>query len=275
MPATMTLLRYPGGKTKLYDFVLEIIEKNDLSGCNYIEPFAGGCGLALKLLLKGNVSNIVLNDFDIAIYSFWYSVFNYTDDLCRLIEITPITLDEREKHIDVLKNKNEHSTFEIGFATFFLNRTNISGILKGGPIGGIEQNGKYKLDARFNKKTLLEKVYNIAKYKDSVRLTNLDVHDFIDNVLPNYQVENTFINFDPPYVKKGPSLYLNAFCSQDHMDLSNKISTCNHKWIITYDQCSLISELYKSYRQDLIRLKYSAGDNKEGTEIVIYSNTLK
>lgn len=227
------------------------------------------------ILLKGNVSKIVLNDLDISIYSFWYSIFNYTDDFCRLIEITPITLDEREKHINVLNNINEHSTFEIGFAAFFLNRTNISGILKGGPIGGINQNGQYKLDARFNKKTLLEKVYNIAKYKDSVLLTNLDVHDFIDNVLTNYEVENTFINFDPPYVNKGPSLYLNAFCSQDHIDLSYKISTCHHNWIITYDQCILISELYKSYYQELIKLNYSAGDNKVGTEIVIYSDSLK
>ncbi len=274
MPATMTLLRYPGGKTKLYDFVLDIIKRNNLEGCTYIEPFAGGAGLALKLLLKRNVSCLILNDLDDAVYSFWFSVFNHTDEFCQLVDVTPVTITERERQKHVYHNRNEYSVLEVGFACFFLNRTNRSGILHGGPIGGFEQNGPYKLDARFNKKNLIQKLLKIASFRESVLLNNYDVHEFIDRVLPNVETEKSFIYFDPPYVKKGPMLYMNSFNSDDHRNLAIKISECDNNWIVTYDNCEFISSLYKNFKQKTLSINYSAGSTKHSEEIVIFSNKI-
>ena len=48
-------LRYPGGKSKLADFIGLTIQNLNMPNCTYIEPFAGGSGVALSLLLNGIV----------------------------------------------------------------------------------------------------------------------------------------------------------------------------------------------------------------------------
>ncbi len=184
MPTTLTPLRYPGGKTALYYKVVGILKQNGLHDITYIEPFAGGAGLAIKLLLNKDVSNIVINDIDPAIYAFWYSVLNQPEDLCKRILECKITLAERENQIQILKNLRSNSILDLGFATLYLNRTNISGILDAGPIGGNGQDGVYKLDARFNKTGLIAKVNKIASYKQKISLSRSDVINFMDEVVP-------------------------------------------------------------------------------------------
>ena len=93
MPQTLTPLRYPGGKSQLYDYALQLLEDNNLIGCTYSEPFAGGCGLALKLLLNGRVSRVILNDIDRSIYAFWWSVLNDHDNLIDLDNTTPVKIE--------------------------------------------------------------------------------------------------------------------------------------------------------------------------------------
>ena len=222
MPVNYSPLRYPGGKTKLYDYVRSILVANDLIGQTYIEPFAGGAGLALKLLLKGDVKRIVLNDFDPAIYKFWYCVLNETDELCNFINTTNITLEEWDVQKNVYLNQNEHSDIEVAQATFFLNRTNVSGIIKGGMIGGRNQNGNYGIDARFNRADLISKIRLIAEHSKKIDVYNLDAKEFIKpDILHHYY--KVFINFDPPYVEKGGQLYKNSFSKEDHKDLYNAI----------------------------------------------------
>ena len=275
MPTTLSPLRYPGGKTKLYYKVFTILKQNVIGDVVYIEPFAGGCGLAIKLLLYEDVSGIVINDIDPAIFSFWYCVLNMTEELCYLLEECNITIEERDKQIRVLKNISRYSTLEIGFATLFLNRTNISGILNAGPMGGREQLGKDKLSARFNKNVLREKIFAIAKQKERISLYNLDAIDFIDKILPQYEASQVFINFDPPYVKKGQGLYINHFSIEDHKRLRDKVSQCDHYWIVTYDYSSTILDLYSAFHYEHIQLNHSAGIMKKGEEVIIYSNNLR
>lgn len=240
----------------------------------YIEPFAGGAGLAILLLLNNQVDSIVLNDLDPHIYWFWHSLINMTDELCELIERTPISIEEWEKQRSIYQNYSMYTPIEIGFSTFFLNRTNVSGVLTGGPIGGIDQLGDYKIDARFNKGMLINKIKRIEKVKDRIQIFNKDAKDFILQDIPLYDEQKTFVNFDPPYVKKGSILYRNSFSEKDHIDLSKIISTCRCKWIVTYDKCSLIHILYNKFKQDIITLNYSTGENKQGYEIVIYSDNI-
>lgn len=274
MPTTLSPLRYPGGKTKLYDKVVSLLKQNYFQDAIYVEPFCGGCGLAIKLLLSNDVSSIIINDINPAIYAFWHCVLNKTEELCSRITKCNITIEERDKQILILKDVNNRSTIDIGFATLFLNRTNISGILNAGPVGGREQAGKDKLDARFKKTVLKDKIIAIADKKQKISLYNLDVFDFVDKVLPKYESSQLFLNFDPPYVKKGQELYLNHFSLEDHRRLRDKISQCNQYWIVTYDYNQIILDLYSSFSYERIQLNHSAGTMKKGEEVVIYSKNL-
>jgi len=275
LPTTLTPLRYPGGKTALYEKVVSIFEQNGLQDITYIEPFVGGAGLAIKLLLRNNVSQIVINDIDPAIYSFWHSVLNQPEDLCRRIMECKISIEEREKQIQILKNQEYNSTVDIGFATLYLNRTNVSGILDAGPIGGKDQEGDYKLDARFNKTGLITKINKIASFRQNIRLYGLDVINFMDDVLPTIEAKTLFLNFDPPYVKQGQALYLNHFTIKDHQRLRNKVADCEHYWIVTYDFNNIILDLYSAFEYERIQLNHSAGSMKKGEEIIIYSHNLQ
>lgn len=275
MPTTYSPLRYPGGKTKLYPIVRPIINAN-LSGSNriYIEPFAGGAGLALKLLYCHDVDKIILNDVDASIFAFWNSCLHNTDALCDMILSCPLTLDEWHLQKDIYCNPQNHSELEIGFATFFLNRCNVSGIIRGGPIGGKKQTGSFKLDARFNRKSLIEKIRRIGANSSSIDFYNLDATYFMTHLPANCNGDNIILNIDPPYVRKGNMLYENAFTEQHHVLLANVISTLPYKWLVTYDWCDLIDHLYSKYRKEIIQLNYSIGSAKSGQELLIYGDSI-
>jgi D12 class N6 adenine-specific DNA methyltransferase len=274
---TPSPLRYPGGKTILYKKIKNILEKNNLIECTYMEPFSGGAGLALKLLMNNDVKRIVINDLDFAIYSFWHNVLYDTDKFCNDIENIKVNLDEWEKQKYIYNNQDNYSMYEIGLATFFLNRTNRSGIIKGGAIGGKKQEGKYKIDCRFNKKVLIQKIKEIEKYKDRIKLFNYDANDFIKIVVMRQKNNNYFIYFDPPYIKKGPELYKNHFNLKEHTYLSEGIKEklSEKNWIVTYDENKLVYSLYENFQIINFDLKYSAGQNKIGNEVMIMSKKLK
>lgn len=272
---TPSPLRYPGGKTILYEKVKNIINKNISAKCTYVEPFAGGCGLALKLLFNSNVEKIIINDYDYAIYCVWDSILNNAEQYIEKINNINIDIEEWNRQRYIYENKQDYSKIDVAIATLFLNRTNISGVIKGGPIGGINQNGKYKIDCRFNKKTLTDKIMKIYSYKDKIELYNMEANEFIEKVITNRK-EKLFIYLDPPYFQKGPTLYKNFFNKENHKELSNVIKKYldNYKWIITYDNNETIKEMYDNYRIEIFDLPYSAGNNKNGKEIMIYSNML-
>lgn len=273
MPCTPSPLRYPGGKTKLYNLVRSIIKENNLLHETYIEPFAGGAGLALKLLINNDVKRIVLNDLDPAIYAFWYCVLNHADELCRFVNDVDITIQEWDRQREVYLNQADHPRISVAKAVLFLNRTNVSGVIKGGVIGGREQDGTFKMDARFNRDELVRKIRKIASLASRIDLYNLDAAEFISNdVLGRYY--KVFINFDPPYVDKGGQLYKNSFTEEDHEHLRDCIAQCRRKWIVTYDVSSLVKKLYCKFRGGTIDIYYSAKDVRKAKEYIFFSNNL-
>ncbi len=268
-------LRYPGGKSKLSKFVSTICIENNVNGC-YVEPYAGGASVALFLLLEGYVNDIVINDKDRSIYAFWYSVLKKTIKFCNLIESADINLDTWRKCKDIQRNKGNSNLLELGFSTFFLNRTNISGIIDAGVIGGYSQSGKYKMNCRFNKKELIERINQIAKFKRHIEIHNLDALALIDLVQERTNKSNTIFYFDPPYFLKGPSLYMNHYKHSDHKDLAHRISQIRDiHWIVSYDDVSEIELLYRKYRNTQYSLSYSAVPRKMGSEILFFSPKLQ
>lgn len=267
-------LRYPGGKVKLYPFMEQLIRQNTVDPPIYVEPFAGGAGLALELLFNGNVERIMINDLDPAIYSFWYSITNEETFYLFINRVNEVDININEWKIqkDIYMHQDIHNKLELGFATFFLNRCNRSGILKAGPIGGQKQNGNYRIDCRFNKDRLIPLLRKIYDNRNRIDVTNLNAEEFIEYIDMNY--DNLFIYLDPPYVDKGYQLYKNYFTKEDHVSLSKKIKKLKNKWFVTYDNTDLIKELYSDCKTEIFNIQYSAGSKRVENEIAVYSDSI-
>lgn len=268
-------LRYPGGKGKVADYFKQVFKENLLYDGVYVEPYAGGASVALALLFNEYASKIIINDIDRSIYSFWYSVLNATDELCKLISDTSVTLKNWERQRLIQKDKQNQGLLEVGFSTFYLNRTNRSGILNAGIIGGRQQTGEWKIDARYNKRELIERILRIAQYKNKIDLYNSDAVKLVKSLRESLPQKSLFY-FDPPYYVKGKDLYLNYYQDKDHQNIADEISKVSiQKWIVTYDDVSQIRNLYSYYRKKDFSLSYSAGSsNKIGKEIMIFSDNI-
>lgn len=265
-------LRYPGGKGKLEPFMEILIQQTGHIGGTYIEPFAGGAGIALELLEKNVVNDIVINDLDKGIYSFWKAILTETDRFIENIRDIPLNIEEWNRQRLIL-NDNHRYSYELGFATFYLNRTNRSGIIKGGVIGGAEQSGTWKLDARFNKEALIGRIEKIAKQKNHIHIYNKDVSSFVQNYLPKYE-QNAFVYFDPPYFGKGKQLYMNFFSYEDHVRIEKMINDkVNCDWVITYDDVQEIADIYQKHILRRIDLNYSAAVKRKASEIIIFKQS--
>jgi len=266
-------LRYPGGKRKLSNFIKLILKENKLLDGYYVEPYAGGSALALSLLFNEYIRKIYINDIDKSIFTFWDQVLNNTSSICQKIKDTPVTVEEWERQKKIQNSVNPNP-LDLAFSTFFLNRTNRSGIISGGIIGGKKQDGRWKLDARFNKIDLIKRIEKIGRFKDRIILSNYDAEIFLEKTLPNLN-RPSLIYFDPPYYVKGKeALYTNFYMESDHERVANRIYNLDHSWIISYDNVKPIFNLYNQFRYITYGLNYSAQSRYIGKEIMFFSDNL-
>lgn len=270
-------LRYPGGKNKLAAFIANLCLENNIKG-HYVEPYSGGASVALFLLLEGYVDCITINDKDRSLYAFWYAVLNHTEEFCTMIVDTPITMEVWHKQKQVQVNKENATLLELGFSTFFLNRTNRSGIISAGVIGGIEQNGNYLMDCRFNKSDLIKRIQLIGSRKKDIRLLQEDAIDLINLVEEETRTrrnKNTLFYFDPPYYDKGSTLYMNHYLHSDHEAVSDSVKAIrNIHWIVSYDNAEEIRALYEGCRKNEFTFTHTAYESRVGKEIMFFSNSL-
>ena len=270
-----TPLRYPGGKGKLAAYLKRIIITNRIFDGEYIEPFAGGAAIAMELLFHEYVARVRINDLSRAVYAFWHSVLHQTDELCRLVRDTPRTVKAWDVQKMVLGNDAAHDLLEVGFATFFLNRTNRSGILNGGIIGGRDQTGPWKIDARYNADELIFRIESIARHKSRIHLTSVDALKFLTDGAKNWPA-SALIYCDPPYYVKGKDLYYHSYKHENH----EQIATCilddliNQRWIVSYDNVQPIRALYDGCQRVIYGIGYSARAARQGSEVMFFSENL-
>jgi DNA adenine methylase len=268
-------LRYPGGKGKLANWVEAFMRHNKLTGGAYFEPYAGGAAVGLQLLLQEHVDHIFINDADPVIYSFWWAVLNESENLIELIKTTSITLENREIQRNIINNPSGYDKLTLGFAAFFLNRTNRSGILKAGVIGGKNQKSKDLIDARFNKANLISRIDAIASYRNRITLTCEDALSIL-NKNPVKGLSSSLTYLDPPYFNKGSQLYRNFYNPSDHVNIRDVMSSYETPWIITYDNCSQINELYAQFERYNFSITYSTHMSRnKGAEVLIVPDTLE
>jgi len=268
-------LRYPGGKAPFAPFIAEVMRKNDLIGGHYLEPYAGGAGVALELLFHGHTSHIHINDADPAVYAFWISVTMHSRALLNLLEATPITIEEWFKWRAVLRGEVKASMVERGFATLFMNRTNRSGILKAGVIGGKNQDGEYKLNVRFKKDVVTARIQEIAKRAQNITVYCEDSLQLLKRC-SEFLPKQSLIYLDPPYYVKGKGLYRNYYEHDDHVAIAKKLQQKSFKWpwVVSYDNTEEICAMYKLSQSLSYGLNYTAQRRYVGNEVMFFSQNL-
>ncbi len=267
-------LRYPGGKRPIARYLKLLVALNGIQDGHYVEVYAGGAGVALTLLLDEYVATIYLNDLNHHVHAFWHTVLHETDLICALIQDTPVTVETWYHQKEIYQQPGANSLLEDAFAFFFLNRTNRSGILNGGIIGGYNQKGAYKLDARYNKDGLISRIARIARYKDRIQLFNKDAAAFIREDFGSLP-QKALVYFDPPYFVKGKKLYYNHYVPEDHIKIRDLIvKAVPQNWVVSYDNVDEIKDLYQGYRSIEYNLRYSANIKYQGSEIMFFDPKL-
>jgi len=269
--------RYPGGKGFLSKYLETQVRKMGVDRPEYAEPYAGGAGAAIKLLSAGKVRRIRINDADLRIFSAWSAIINETDRFIDKIDKIEINIKNWKKYSEIVKNPNlAKNKFELGFATFFLNRTNRSGIIIGaGPIGGYGQAGEWKLDARFNKTNLIKRVSCLGEKSDQITLSNLDGLSYLKRAGKAAYSKKTLFFVDPPYVGAGGRLYLNLMTDSKHKALGAYLENGNiPHWVVTYDHCPLIEDIYSNSNQADLNVVYSLQNKRNQRELLITRSEL-
>jgi len=268
-------LRYPGGKGRLTQWMSELLLHNNLSGGWYVEPYAGGAGMALNLLLGEHVNRILINDIDPAIHAFWKATLEHSEAIIDRLMTTPLTIEERDRQLGIYRQGKRSGLMDLGFATLYLNRTSVSGSLTGGVIGGRSQKGRYKMAARFNRENLARRLKSIAERPNRIGVYNMDAMEFV-RVICKEIPDNTLIYYDPPYYQKGSALYRNSYEPSDHAKVAKIIQDCETPWVLTYDNCPEVQQLYTWANSTRFSLWYSATRKsaRQQSEILFWSRNL-
>ncbi len=268
---TINPLRYPGGKAFLAPTLAALLQANRLVRPTIAEPYAGAAAHRLELLFGEHVHSILINDLDYRIFSFWWAVLNHTDQFVERIRSIRLSMPEWKRQRDIYRNARRHKRFDVGFAAFYLNRTNRSGILvNGGPIGGVRQTGEWGLDARFTRATLVDRVERIGAYRERIIISNLDALEFIQRLGCGSAGRPLFLYLDPPYYEKGADLYLSTYAHDDHVAVSIVTRSGKHPhWAVTYDDVPAIRAIYAKCRMMSFTLRYTAHHSRRGKELLI------
>ena len=264
-------LRYPGGKGKLAKFMAGVVRANGLSDGRYIEPYAGGAGIAWELLITGVVRRVLINDISPHVFAFWTSILNHTDDLCRRIRDVPLSVEEWDRQKEIFRKPEDASTIDLGFSFFYLNRTNRSGILNGGLIGGRNQQGKWRMDARFNREDLIHRITKIADCAGRIEVICADAVKFLREKSPDLGKKD-LIYVDPPYFEKGRMLYYDAYGPDDHAAVAELLAELQGpNWVVSYDDVDAIRSLYVFAPRLQYTIGYSARSRTQGREVMFFS----
>jgi DNA adenine methylase len=264
-------LRYPGGKTRLADFLARAIDRNfdRKEKVTLVEPYAGGAGASLALLTDRRVAKIVINDLDRAIFAFWKIATTDSEYLIRKIRRTPVSIEQWHVQHEIYSSPDSTDR-QLAFATLFLNRTNRSGIIEGRPIGGFAQEGDWTISARFTKATIIKRLRNIERLRHKIVVSNRDGIALLETLEKRKRKNRYFIFLDPPYYEQGSSLYFSHYDASNHEALAKHLKTSSLKWIMTYDETPFIRNLYGEMKMRKFHINHSAQLHKVGQEVLIF-----
>lgn len=266
-------LRYPGGKARLAPYLARVLASQSKTIDSYCEPYAGGAGAGLQLLADGHVSKLIINDLNPGIAAFWRSVFLNTQALVRMVDACKVNVDSWHEQRAIYLAPDQHDDLTLGFATFFLNRTNRSGILNARPIGGLRQSGNWLIDARFNKYDLTRRLEFLGSLASQVDVREQRAIKLIQTL--NRRTKPVLLYVDPPYVIPGEELYMTEHSWTEHGRLEQVLTKSPHPWILTYDADNRTRELYRDFRCLRFGISHTAQVQKVGREFMFFSRGLR
>lgn len=250
------------------------MRENRLLDGEYVEPYAGGASVAIALLFSECVTKVHINDFDPAIYAFWVTMLADPEGFCERVRHVALTVEEWKRQRGIYRDPSS-TVSDLGFATFYLNRTNRSGIIKGGGlIGGLGQTGDWGIDARFSRDELTKRITRIGRYRDLISVTNEDSEQFLRRLVPQLP-SRSLVYLDPPYYVKGRALYANYYGHEEHTAVARLVSGLPVPWIVSYDNVPEVRDLYSEHRRIEYGLRYTAAERTEGKEVMFFSPLLK
>lgn len=267
-------LRYPGGKAKLGPYFARLMAEQPSIIDTYAEPYAGGAGAGLYLLAEGHIDTLLINDLNPGVAAFWRSALKRSDEFVALIENVPVDLASWHRYRSVYLNPDDRDDLELGFATFFLNRCNRSGILTARPIGGLDQTGRWKIDARFNRRNLADRILELAKCSSQIVVTEKPALRFVSDV--SRRQKPVLLYVDPPYLVQGEELYMRSHSWDDHERLAKSLlGLKRHPWILTYDTDDRVRNLYPTNRCLRYNISHTAQERRVGSEFMLFSSGLR
>ena len=267
----MTFFRYPGGKSKIRK---RLCEKLNLisppSTFEYREPFFGGGSVGINFLSTVTKKpDLWLNDKDPGISSLWSAVINYPEELKERVCRFQPSIEHYNSFKNTLiennaKTDSKESIVENGFQKLAVHQTSYSGLgtKSGGPLGGKLQKSKYKIDCRWSPKYLCKKIDKLSNAFSSVKIrengcTNYDFEKLIS------EPGSAVLYLDPPYFEKGGSLYQFSFEESDHERFANLLKNTDHPFVLSYDDCDAIRDLYGWAQIETVHVNYTITATKD------------
>ncbi len=268
-------MRYPGGKGFFAHSLAKMIEMNARTRV-YAEPYAGGASAALQLLADQKIDKVLLNDADPRIFAVWKCILQRNDEFVALVKNTEVSMNTWYRCREIATSGVAEDQLDLAFATYFLNRTNRSGIVLGaGPIGGYEQAGNWSLDARYSKETMIDRIKWIGSQAQKINITSMDGLKFIQNCHAVYEKDALFLFVDPPYVAAGSRLYMNGMDEAAHKALAEQFKKMREsRWALTYDDCELIRSLYQEFEITSLSVVYSLQKKRRANEVLVIPKSI-
>jgi DNA adenine methylase len=226
-------LRYPGGKSRAIDLISTLIPSYD----EFREPFVGGGSLFVYLKQKFPNCKYWINDLHFSLFKFWEKCQTNVDDIIeQVIKWRHEFETGKELHRFLIDNIEKFNCIEKASAFFVFNRITFSGTSESGGYSEASYNGRFTDSS-------IKRVKELSTILHDTKITNLDYQSVVEAT-----GENVFIFLDPPYYSATKSsLYGkngNLHKSFDHYRFAETMKNCNHKWLITYDDCEFIKNLF-------------------------------
>ena len=273
MKPSVTPLRYPGGKTWLLDYVKAFARFHKLSSTTIVEPYGGSASISVGLIRSQLVTDATVCERDPLIVAFWNVAIHRNEELIEYLSSLEINMETwygLRRYLD-LEKTNLQNELEAAGAFLFFNRTNYSGIIKGGPLGGKKQLSKYKLNCRFNKGRIADKIRSLKALEDKLKIIQIDGLEYMKNHALQ-SPDNVFFYVDPPYYGAGKDLYRFYFTDFDHQQLSAFLTGTEIPWLLSYDDAEFIRNLYQKKSNLPVYTDYQSGHLRRGVKELLISN---
>ena len=274
MKPSFTPLRYPGGKSWLFEYVSAFLEFHDIHLGTVVEPFAGSASISVGLLKNKLADEAYICEKDPLISSFWDVALTANDELIENVRRLSVSISTWKKFKKYLRPDavTRFSTMELATAFVFYNRTNYSGILKAGPIGGKRQESKYNIKCRFNKEYVCQKIATLDSLSGKIHVIRGDGIRFIREYSRRSHGEDQFFYIDPPYYDAGKVLYRNYFEVEDHIRLANTLEPLTEPWLLSYDDVDFIHHTYEGTKLQFVYSDRQAGNLRREVRELLLSN---